>query len=117
MTRTFALLLFISSSVCFGQNYPTDCLDSLDIPTVYTPNGDGINQCFFIDFPCPPEKYELTIFDRWGETIFSSAKPDECWYATTQDGKPCEAGVYVYRLSYTFLGEAHNLTGHITLIR
>ena len=53
-----------------------------EIPQVFTPNGDGVNDNFFIK---DIEKYPnntLEIFNRWGDKVFT-ANP----YTNTWDGK------------------------------
>lgn len=47
---------------------------------VFTPNDDGINDCFRMDgknLGCA--SYELKIFNRWGEKVFETDDANECW--------------------------------------
>jgi len=71
------------------------------IVNVFTPNSDGANDCIqFVEVRNFVEGcYELTIFNRWGEKLFESYDPDECWNGTVQkNGKPLPEGVYYYVL-------------------
>lgn len=47
------------------------------VPNAFSPNGDGINDCFFpvIESGCPVEDYQLRIYNRFGERILYSDYP------------------------------------------
>ena len=63
------------------------------IPNVFTPNNDGINDCFRIENP-DVQSYFMQIFDRWGVLLFESRNINECWNGLYHD-RPMPAGVYV----------------------
>ncbi|MDZ4667891.1 MAG: gliding motility-associated C-terminal domain-containing protein [bacterium] len=56
------------------------------VPNGFTPNGDGVNDLFYIrglgDYP----DNELTIFNRWGETVYQSTNYKNDW-----NGKPAKS--------------------------
>ena len=96
----------------------TECID-IFIPNAFTPNGDGINDIFTIRgiLKSQFESYDLKVFDRWGQIIFTSSNPDDGW-----DGKfrssLCEIGTYYWLLKYKILSKDFDvLKGDITLIR
>jgi len=76
------------------------CLDeciNYELPNVFTPNGDGIND-LLRPFPYNlVERIELRVFSRWGNTVFETHDPDINWdgkhYHT---GKLVSSGVYYY---------------------
>ena len=50
------------------------------VPNTFTPNGDGDNDEFFADgIGLDNVKFDLKIFDRWGQLIFESTNPDYHW--------------------------------------
>ena len=66
-----------------------DC--QADLPNVITPNGDGINDVFFIrTTPLEPNN-NLLILNRWGNVVF-----EENGYNNTFSGDNCPDGVYFY---------------------
>ena len=65
-----------------------------DIPNVFTPNGDGINDIFELK-QFPPGAV-LRIYNRWGELVFET-ESQGAWDGSTQQGLPCSDGVYFYR--------------------
>jgi gliding motility-associated-like protein len=59
----------------------------------------------------------LAIYDRWGQLLFSTEDPLQCWDGM-KDGKEVPAGVYVYRLFVRQIdGKEISKSGNITLIR
>jgi len=94
-----------------------DCDCSLYIPNAFTPNGDDINNNFQIKSNCDLQKYNLIIYNRWGENIFETNNPYNSWDGTFS-GKMCPIGVYVYILTYSFDNKiVYKKTGKLTLIR
>ena len=86
------------------------------IPNAFTPNGDGINDalCFNTE---QLSEFSISIFNRWGETVYRSDDPTRCWDGT-YNGTPCPQGVYTYSCLITCFGNHTNhLKGNITLIR
>ena len=65
---------------------------------VFTPNGDGLNDCFQMDgelIEC--EEYKLQIFNRWGEKVFETDDPEDCWNGGVHNNSNLlPAGTYFY---------------------
>jgi len=70
-----------------------------DPPNVFTPNGDGINDLYFIgNLPpnnCVNEFKSVRIFNRWGKLVFGDITQDFIW-----DGGGSPSGVYYYQIEY-----------------
>jgi len=66
-------------------------------PNVISPNGDGLNDAFYIH-PYLPQPSSLIIYNRWGAEVFRSANYDQTWQGATTDGKPVAEGTYFYVL-------------------
>lgn len=85
------------------------------IPTAFTPNGDGVNDEFFIVHEgIDPEAFALTVFDRWGAPVFRSSHPDDRW-----NGSDVPEGVYSWHL---ILADQYSVvrterTGSVVLVR
>ena len=68
----------------------------MQIMTMFSPNGDGINDFFEIKELNDPKfaDNQLTIFDRYGNAVYESARPyDQQW-----QGAGLPDGVYFYKL-------------------
>ncbi len=86
------------------------------VPNTFTPNGDETNQGFYI-IAHNIKSFELLIFDRWGELIFTMTDLSDYWDGTYKDYN-CQDGTYVWKLVYyDFLNKEYNLTGHVNLLR
>ncbi len=98
----------------------SDCNTTLDIPNVFTPNEDGLNDAWrFAIKHATDVKY--SIYNRWGNLIKMSDQTSHTvvsWDGRTTAGEACTAGVYYYVLTYTDAkGEAQKRNGYMTLIR
>ncbi|MBO9631765.1 MAG: gliding motility-associated C-terminal domain-containing protein [Chitinophagaceae bacterium] len=75
-----------------------------EVPNAFTPNGDGKNDCFGIKKWGVVKLESLEVYNRWGQKIFQTNKPNDCWDGTFQ-GKPQGAGEFVYIIrASTFCG-------------
>ncbi|WP_345249228.1 T9SS type B sorting domain-containing protein [Nibrella saemangeumensis] len=64
-------------------------------PDVFTPNGDGQNDEFTV-IGKYWKKFTLTIFNRWGETLYQTTETGKGWDGLI-NGQPAEPGTYIYR--------------------
>lgn len=86
------------------------------LPNAFTPNGDGLNDVFqakgyYIS------KFDMQIYDRWGEQIFTTNDIAKGWDGTIK-GKVAENSVYVWKaIVIDVQHKRHMLTGHVTLIK
>jgi gliding motility-associated-like protein len=94
------------------------CTCKVAIPTAFSPNGDGKNETFGLLTQCPLENYELNIYNRWGQKIFTSTSLQDKWdgdYKNTQQ----PLGVYVYFVHYKdpYTDKTISQAGNVTLLR
>lgn len=89
----------------------------LFVPTIFSPNGDSQNDELCVYGSCF-ETFHLTIFSRWGEKVFETTDPAECWNGTFRD-KPMNTGVFVYKLILRQTGDTEERleSGNINLVR
>lgn len=85
-------------------------------PNIFSPNGDNINDAFIANISCNFTDYNLIIFDRWGNQVFSSEDPQIGWDGSYK-GKKAAAGVYVYAASYRRNRQTLRKQGDIMLVR
>jgi gliding motility-associated-like protein len=88
------------------------------IPNAFTPNDDGINDTFagvgiFVS------KYEMSLFDRWGNLIFFTDNIKKPWDGKANYGTEIAQGdVYVYSIKIIdTMGHSHSYKGRVTLVR
>lgn len=110
VTNNFGCSDTISQPLVIATSY------AVYIPNAFTPNGDDLNDLFKIEYFGITES-ELSIFDRWGELLYTSKDKDAGWNGTGK-GKDYKQDVYVWRLVYKeFSGEEHYKTGSVSLVR
>lgn len=69
----------------------------LYMPTGFTPNNDGLNEIFKIPSNVALTLREFSIFDRWGNRIFTTVDINKGWDGSSH-GRPCDTGVFVYMI-------------------
>ncbi|HTS44632.1 MAG TPA: PKD domain-containing protein, partial [Puia sp.] len=92
------------------------------VPNTFSPNGDGVNDVFYIQGKGINIIPSITIFNRWGQIVFQKKdfapnNPSEGWDGTF-NGKKAPVDVYVYTIDII----CDNSTlipyhGNVTLIR
>jgi gliding motility-associated-like protein len=109
--------------VNIGQDEPIEEF-SYQLPNVFTPNGDGINDIF------EPKVTGLSlisgaktvIFNRWGNILHDTEDPLIQWDGKSKLTKmDCPPGTYFYVTDITYIGatgeESLHLQGSITVVR
>jgi gliding motility-associated-like protein len=88
------------------------------VPSAFTPNNDGKNDCFGVRYWGTVQTFEFWIYNRWGEVVFYTKNLQDCWNGTFK-GHPQSAGVYVYQIKANSLCSAVPVyrKGLVTLIR
>ena len=82
----------IADPVCF------ELKDDIFVPTAFTPNNDQINDLLIIQGR-NVTAFEMKIYDRWGQVVFSSSSIDESWDGTI-NGEPAPVATYACRIRY-----------------
>ncbi|MCK5068674.1 MAG: gliding motility-associated C-terminal domain-containing protein [Bacteroidales bacterium] len=67
----------------------------LQIPNVFTPNGDQVNDYFEVTTD-GTTLYEFSVFTRTGTRIYHSLSPRIIWDGRSIDGKELKEGIYYY---------------------
>ncbi|MBI3233926.1 MAG: gliding motility-associated C-terminal domain-containing protein [Bacteroidetes bacterium] len=99
VTTTYYVYGKDSSSICAGIDSVTVIADfknhGIILPNSFTPNGDGNNDCFGIQYYRDVKELEFIIFNRYGIAVFKTRNTSDCWDGNYK-GKPAGAGSYVY---------------------
>lgn len=96
-------------------------LPEFEVPNVFTPNGDDVNELF------SPETYgvseaEMKIFNRWGRPVFTYEGAVVAgqwgWDGSVNGGAKAASGTYYYVLNLKGVnGDNFAETGTVTLVR
>ncbi len=87
-----------------------------DIPSAFTPDGDGLNDEFRLLSRGEVNMESFQIFNRWGQKVFETNNPDTGWDGTHK-GTMAPSDVYVYIIKLNLLSGEEILKGDVTLIR
>ena len=85
---------------------------TLYIPTIFSPDGDGVNDEFNIKGDGVDE-LTFEIYNRWGQIVFQSEDMETGWDGRFQN-KDSPIGTYVYRILIRNLAVR---SGTVTLVR
>ncbi len=118
---SFADLTITNTGLCPDENADKNELIYY-VPNTFTPNEDNFNASFQPIFTSgyEPLKYQLLIFDRWGELLFESHNANIGWKGTYgTNGRIVEDGVYTWKINYTDINtqKEHTIVGHVVMIR
>ena len=125
----FGGTLFVTLVDEFGCAATSEIDITLDLqveifyPTVFSPNGDGNNDIFFVHNSGGIEMIdEIKVFDRYGNLVFDQRSMPFSEAASGWDGRFngnfVETGVYVFMLRYTTQNNEINVfKGTITVVR
>lgn len=78
-----------------------ECPCALYLPTAFSPNDDGVNDCWRPEGFCEMTEFAFRLYDRWGNLLHETDDPELC-YA----GENLGEGVYVAVIQYTVVDAA-----------
>ncbi len=93
-----------------------DVLLELDIPSGFTPNGDGINDRWNLGGLDQYPSAEITLFNRWGDVLMTFGSTDGAWDGR-RNGTAVPVGTYYYHIRVDEPAMQAEWTGPITLMR
>lgn len=67
------------------------------MPNAFTPNNDGVNDCYGISSWGIILELEFSIYNRWGERVFFTTEPGKCWDGTYKGVKQ-DPGMFTYSI-------------------
>ncbi|MCH8904241.1 MAG: gliding motility-associated C-terminal domain-containing protein [Bacteroidetes bacterium] len=96
------------------KRFKTDISDCeiLIVPNVFTPNNDGKNDLFMIEY-YGQKLYRLLIYNRWGQLVFESNDRNYHWDGRINENKDASTGTYFFSLK---IGLSTS-TGYLMLLR
>jgi gliding motility-associated-like protein len=119
---TYSVVLIAKKGTCIDSAIHiinVDIPSKMEIPNVFTPNGDKVNDVFRL-IASNLKEVEVTIFDRWGNKVYevNSSTGNFAWDGKSQAGKECAAGVYFYIIKAEGKdGQEYDQKGNVSLFR
>lgn len=127
--HTYSELGDYAAQLVAESNY--GCLDTtnLDIkilpfnvftPNAFRPDSDiPENRTFMpVGLGADVARFDLKVFDRWGQVVFETKTPEHPWDGTNKNGDQAPMGNYIWMANFFDIqGYEHNQKGQILLIR
>jgi gliding motility-associated-like protein len=117
---TATLETFDPSGNCTDTEVVTFRINSqvVQLPNVFTPNGDGINDFWGVE-ASQFREFDLFVYNRAGIEVFStSSGSNKLWLGKDNNGQDVPEGTYFYRLKgFDLVGREYDKVGNVTLIR
>jgi gliding motility-associated-like protein len=118
----YTVMLLASKGSCKDTVYKVirvDMPSKFEVPNVFTPNGDGSNDLFFLK-AANLNEVKVLIFDRWGNKVYdvTSNTGNFAWDGKNFEGVDCAAGMYFYTIRAVGSDDqAYQQKGHVSLFR
>lgn len=104
---TYVVTLYATAGTCIDSAKVTILVQedfTIEIPNVFTPNGDGANELFTIR-TTGAKDVSLQIFNRWGQKLYSADGVNVSWDGKTPSGATAPEGTYFYFVKATSLSD------------
>ncbi|MBC7863214.1 MAG: gliding motility-associated C-terminal domain-containing protein, partial [Bacteroidia bacterium] len=90
------------------------------VPNAFSPNADDVNDMFFPKgLGIDTDNYQMWIYDRWGNMIFTSDEWTKGWNGRVAGhDEIVQQDVYVWKIKLnTYKGEKKSYVGHVTVVK
>ena len=107
----------VDSEHCTAETeVPVDVVYLLDPAKIFSPNGDGLNETWYVgDIDKYPE-VTVRVFNRWGSLVYESTGYQNDWAGTGQDARPLPVATYYFTIDLQ-QPELEVVTGSVTIVR
>jgi gliding motility-associated-like protein len=119
---TYTVTMYVVKGTCLDTVYKVikvELPSKLEVPNVFTPNGDGSNDVFFLKVANVSE-INAIIFDRWGNKVYesNSSTGNIEWDGKSSAGKELPAGTYFYIIKATGKDDrTYDQKGNVSIYR
>ncbi len=120
-TVVYSICDITCTSICDTATWTIEVNSNEDVsvPGGFSPNGDGINDLLVITGLSQLEQTELTVFNRWGDMVYTASPYNNDWDGTSINalyGSVVVDGAYYYLFKYTdSAGNEEVLKGYIEI--
>ncbi|MDR1895370.1 MAG: gliding motility-associated C-terminal domain-containing protein [Prevotellaceae bacterium] len=109
----FLEVIAIDTNKCVAK-WSSEAIINIPFPTVFTPDGDGVNDILFGGEKYRNREFHLEVFNRWGNILYYG----ESGWDGTYRGKDVPPGTYEYVIQIKQSdGTTKEVRGTVTLIK
>ncbi|MEQ8907920.1 MAG: gliding motility-associated C-terminal domain-containing protein [Vicingaceae bacterium] len=115
-TITYTLTVTDTNGCVFIDSIRVSYVPDIEIPSGFTPNGDGVNDVWNIELLEEFPKAKVQIFSRWGELLYEQNNGYVQPWDGTYKGKAMPVGTYYYIIDLK-VDKIDPVTGPITIVK
>ena len=113
---TYYTVIATSNGCIDEKEIIVDLIYQIDPTKVFSPNGDGRNDSWYIGDIDKYPNATLTIYNRWGTEVYQSRGYDNNWQGTWKGGNTLPMATYYYVINLN--GDDNQVvTGSVTIVR
>ncbi|MEE3037329.1 MAG: gliding motility-associated C-terminal domain-containing protein, partial [Bacteroidota bacterium] len=115
--------LLTTNYVAFALDTATQCIGNDTVRVFvgmnegFSPNGDGYNDNWKIDYLNQYESLQVEIFNRWGASLWKAQSPNITNWDGNYNGKELPVGTYYYIINFDVSSNNEPITGPVTIVR
>lgn len=97
-----------------------DCAYGVELPNVFTPNGDGNNDVFRPITLQGAVNLSFQVYNRWGQKVYDTTRPEPSWDGRTAAGEEVPDGTYFWIMEHALLHDPDStvtMHGSLSLLR
>lgn len=98
---------FGCTDTAFVQVNTIDPCVEVFIPTIFSPNNDGLNDDWSVIGTCI-QTIQIKVFNKWGEIVFQTDDQSQVWDGTF-NGNLVPVGQYTYQVIVTYIGSGNEV--------
>lgn len=92
-------------TVLVFQQDSITCLSNIQLPSAFSPNGDGFNDFFVVKGIEDYTSNSLSIVNRWGAEVYQKSNYSNEWNGVNESSDPLPDGTYFYILKVDGVNE------------
>jgi gliding motility-associated-like protein len=95
------------------------CKSKYNVPTIFTPNNDGVNDFWKISFDEADyiTSFNLLIYNRWGQQVFESKDINAKWMPQYSNSEKISSGTFFYTAEFKNNNELTRIKGTIEVLK
>lgn len=93
-----------------------DVIYQIDPTQIFSPNGDGMNDTWYIDDIDRYPNANVSVYNRLGALVYQAKAYNNGWEGRNQNGMPLPLATYYFVIDLNKFG-VKAVTGHVTIIR
>ncbi len=97
------------------NTYIPNLQDTFNIPNIFTPNGDGVNDNYIVQIG-NLETFEMIIFDMMFNRIFETKNKNSGWNGYLSNGEEAPEGQYIVKIIYKYKNNNETKTKQNTIL-